>query len=269
VTSFLQEATLPFSPFFPIMMRIAAAALASLAVAATAEADVMDETCALQVREGKSTKKDDDTAGSCAVCNSCGGDFPADGGRMTYFQSPLETHWRGYGEECSGQNRDRTGDRSVIFSPKLCCKGSKTTTGPPTGACALCGSCDAMPFSFDAGEISYMPNSSAGQNFEAYLGACLGSRGSENVNYPSSTPSSKLCCKQNAANRVSGMCVLCAGACSEHGGRFPNDGGLAPYAAKNGHIQQVKFTGYSTGCSGKFQEWSANGLNFLPKVCCS
>jgi len=232
------------------------------AVAAQIETDEFDEACALQVHNKAATGSE---PGECAICSSCGGSFPQTAGRATYFQT-VSTEWHGFGEECSGGLRSRTGDSSVIYSAEICCKSESQQSGA-AGACAICDSCDGSDYSFEAGAISWADTQAFVQNYEGYEGKCSKYYGSKDVEPSENQPSGKLCCKPPSEHRAFGKCALCAGSC---GGQFTYDGGYLPYAVRaDGEFEVVKFTGYATSCQNSFQEWQANSLSFLPKICCS
>jgi hypothetical protein len=225
----------------------------------------------------------------CALCESCGGNYPLSGGRVTYFRDQ-QTEFSSYGEECSGQERSRQPDGSVIFSPQICCSPAFSTypsllqteqkkatvevqervlseqesrsnaSGVSQGFCLLCDQCGGG-FDYEGGsitELSSPPNSadSNSQNYESHGGYC-----SSYVSTKGAPPAAKVCC-QKSPSLDTGACKVCQGSC---GGAYPSDGGALSYTT-NG--LSVKFTGLGSGCHSDMYSRVSHGASDAPRLCC-
>jgi len=222
----------------------------------------------------------------CTLCETCGGSWPVSGGRITYFRDESSTNFSAYSEHCGGQNRDRTGDSTVVFAPQLCCKESSGSlleveaqaekaaneaallemsvedrsvlnASSAPGWCRLCDYCGGA-YKMKGGSISYLPKGSSwdtnSQNYVRYVDGCSSSSATKGA-----PPPADLCCRDLKAEP---MCRVCQGSC---GGQFPSDQGTMSYAAG----KQMQFSGYDTECAGSDAERVGGpDRNSLPKLCC-
>lgn len=215
----------------------------------------------------------------CELCETCGGAFPEDGGRSTYFRDEAKTEWMSYGEECSGQMRSRTGDDSVIYSPKLCCAGlsgsllevkearrvqtkesrvgvhefAASNVSASNGWCRVCDGCGGQYPSM-GGSLTYMdnPQDDHSQNYISYGMGC-----SDYSSTKGAPPAGKFCCR----GETESVCAVCQGSC---GGKYTEHGGILPYVSG----KSMKFEGHGPGCSGGMTHRVGNDKSSHPNICC-
>ena len=178
-----------------------------------------------------SDPKQASTINSCKWCvNSCGGDFPVDGGHIAADQN--WPHWAyTWGQSCQGSYKNNEYQNGV----HLCCQNVESDG---KGQCRVCNSCgEDFPEAVGAIQV----NQDWDKFTSAYDNRCQGNSRTR----PKPAGGFKVCCQRDP---ICSMCSSCGGAWPHEAGVIGADENWPDFFRGRGH-----------GCSGGVSRNDANG----------